>query len=136
MPLGLDPSNIRNPEFRDLLTRAREEMVAGNNRECVQLCGEAYLLALQRYPAVRAGLDETLADEGYQRGIAEGITRVAPYLWPRFVSKLDMSGPEPAIGFDRKNVSYAEAIEYFEFTMDLLVAAEAGVAPRDGGGFR
>ena len=46
------------------------------------------------------------------------MTRVAPYMWPRFAAKLHMEGPAPEIVFDRQNVSFTEGLEYYEFMLD------------------
>ncbi|HEY8837352.1 MAG TPA: hypothetical protein VIO16_06670 [Dehalococcoidia bacterium] len=50
---------------------------------------------------------------------------MAPFMWPRFVAKLDMDGPEPTIVFDRNSVSFVEAIQYYEFALNIIVEAES-----------
>src|SRR5262249_11523547 len=128
MPLGLKPSDIQDEALRDLMTRANAAFDAGRNRECVELCADAYLRVLGQFPAVMAGLRRTLSDERIKEGIEARIVRVAPFMWPRFAAKLQMDGPQPRIVFEREKLSTSETIEYYEFTLNLIVEAEQAAA--------
>jgi hypothetical protein len=128
MPLGVKPSDVHDGALRQLMEQANAAFDAGRNRECVERCAEAYLQALRQFPAVRAALDRTLSDEKIREGIEARIVRVAPYMWPRFAAKLDMSGPEPRIVFERERPSFSETVEYYEFTLNLIAEAEAAAA--------
>lgn len=129
MPLGVKPFDIQDKGLRALLEAANDVLDAGRNRECVEKCGEAYLATLKLFPAMRAGLDQTLSNPRIKEGIEARIVRVAPFMWPRFVAKLDMSGPEPRIVFDRDKVAFTEAIQYYEFTLNFIYEAENGAPP-------
>ncbi|MGE0543530.1 MAG: hypothetical protein AB7R89_25490 [Dehalococcoidia bacterium] len=129
MPLGVKPSAIADPALRRLMEEANAAFDDGRNRECVERCAEAYLRTLQQFPAMKAALQKTLSDERIREGIEARIVRVAPFMWPRFAAKLDMSGSEPRIVFERERPSYSETVEYYEFTLNLIVEAEqAGTA--------
>src|SRR5579862_9633988 len=124
--MALHPGDIKDAELRALLETANAALDEGRNSACVECCAEAYLLALKRFPALRRGLERSLANEEIKAGIEAKVIRVAPFMWPRFAAKLDLSGPQPAIVFDRKSVAFAEAIQYYEFTLDLVAQAESG----------
>ena len=124
--MSLQPSAIRDPDLRRLLEAANEALDAGQNRVCVEHCGDAYLRSLKQFPAVMRGLQRALENEEIKAGIEAKVVRVAPFMWPRFVAKLDLDGPEPRIVFDRQSVSFVEAIQYYEFTLNLIVEAERG----------
>lgn len=124
--MALHPDDIADAALRDLLTSANAALDAGQNRRCVELCGEAYLASLKQFPAVERGLRRALENEEIKAGIEAQVVRVAPFMWPRFVAKLDLDGAEPRIVFDRQSVSFVEAIQYYEFTLNLIVEAERG----------
>ncbi len=122
--MALHPADIGDAGLRSLLEAANAALDDGRNRECVERCADAYLRALQQFPAVMRGLQRALANEEIKAGIEAKVVRVAPFMWPRFAAKLDMDGPEPKIIFDRKSVAFVEAIQYYEFTLNLIVEAE------------
>lgn len=132
MPLGVKPSDIHDEPFRHIMEEVGAAFADGRNRECVERCAEAYLLALKRFPAVMAGLKKTLSDERISEGIEARIVRVAPFMWPRFAAKLQMDGPEPRIVFERDKLSFSETVEYYEFTLNLIADAERVEAARAG----
>jgi hypothetical protein len=122
----LHPADVKDEELRALLEAANAALDEGRNRACVERCAEAYLRALKKFPPLRRGLERSLANEEVKAGIEAGVIRVAPFMWPRFAAKLDMSGAEPRITFDRASVSFTEAIQYYEFTLNIIVEAEKG----------
>jgi hypothetical protein len=122
--MTLHPSDIKDPELRGLLEAANEALDDGRNRVAVERCADAYLLSLKRFPRVLEGLQRALANEEIKAGIEAKVIRVAPFMWPRFVAKLEMDGAEPRIVFDRASVAFVEAIQYYEFTLNLIVEAE------------
>ena len=124
--MALHPADITDEALRGLLEQANAALDAGENRRCVELCGEAYLQSLKQFPAVERGLRRALENEEIKAGIAAQVIRVAPFMWPRFVAKLDFDGGEPRIVFERKSVAFVEAIQYYEFTLNLIVEAEHG----------
>ena len=124
MPLGVKPSDIRDEALRRIMEDANAAFAGGRNRECVERCAAAYLLSLKQFSTVAAGLQQTLANERIREGIEARIVRVAPFMWPRFAAKLDLSGPEPRIVFDRDRLSFSETVEYYEFTLNLIAEAE------------
>ena len=132
MPLGVKPGDIHDPSLRGLMEQAGAAFDGGENRECVERCADAYLETLKRFPFVMSALQKTLADERIREGIEARIVRVAPFMWPRFAAKLDMSGLEPRIVFERQRPSFSETVEYYEFTLNLIADAERTEAGTDG----
>jgi hypothetical protein len=124
MPLGVRPADIEDETLRGIMEDADADFAAGRNRACVERCADAYLQSLRRYPRIAAGLQEMLADPRIQAGIEARIVRVAPFVWPRFAAKLEMSGLEPRIVFERERLSFSETVEYYEFTLNLITEAE------------
>jgi len=124
--MSLHPSDIQDAALRALLEAANAALDDGRNRQCIERCGEAYLQALKQFPPMMRGLQRSLANAEVKAGIDSGVIRVAPFMWPRFVAKLDMSGPEPAITFDRAGAAFTEAIQYYEFTLNIIHEAETG----------
>lgn len=120
------PADVQDPELRALLEAANAALDDGRNRVAVERCADAYLLGLKRFPKLLEGLQRSLANEEIKAGIEAKVIRVAPFMWPRFAAKLEMDGPEPRIVFDRQSVAFAEAIQYYEFTLNLIVEAERG----------
>jgi hypothetical protein len=123
--VSLHPSDIKDDDLRELLESASRALDVGQNRLCVEKCADAYLRGLKQFPAVKRGLERALANEEIKAGIEAKVIRVAPFMWPRFVAKLDMDGPEPTIVFDRNSVSFVEAIQYYEFALNIIVEAES-----------
>ncbi|MHB8577535.1 MAG: hypothetical protein ACYDCQ_19660 [Dehalococcoidia bacterium] len=122
--MTVQAADIRDDTLRALLEQASSALDTGESRRCVERCAEAYLSALRQFPSVLRGLHRALENEEIKAGIEANILRVAPFMWPRFVAKLDLTGPEPAIVFERPSVAFVEAIQYYEFTLNLIVEAE------------
>jgi hypothetical protein len=123
--VSLHPSDIKDNDLRELLESASRALDVGQNRLCVEMCADAYLRCLKQFPALKRGLERALANDEIKAGIEAKVIRVAPFMWPRFVAKLDMDGSEPTIVFDPNSVSFVEAIQYYEFALNIIVEAES-----------
>jgi hypothetical protein len=98
----------------------------GENTRAVRLYADAYLAAMQRFPAARKVLDQVLAHPVVRAGLTAGSIRNAPFMWPRYGAKLHADGEELTISIDRKNLSFSETVQYQEFMYDFLTAAQSG----------
>jgi hypothetical protein len=118
---------IRDPELRALMERATQLLDEDQYIACVRVCAEAYLRLLKTRPHVLQALKTVLQNERVKAGLETGTLRFAPVMWPRLAAKLQLSeGGEPTIVFDRQFVGFGEAIQYYEFTLDLICQAEKG----------
>ena len=117
---------IDDADIRGLMEGASVSLDKGDRVQCVQACADAYLLVLRTYPEVLDELRTVLKHEPIRVGIERGMLRNAPLMWPRFAAKLTFDGDEPSIVFDRKNLGLGETIQYYEFTLSLIGAAERG----------
>jgi hypothetical protein len=124
------PSNqleqIQDAELKEIMTRASSALDDGKNYECVRECADAYLLLLKKNPSVLDGLKRVVETPRVKAGLEREMIRFAPLMFPRMAAKLHLEGPEPEIVFDRQTLGFGEAIQYYEFTMNLLVMAQAG----------
>ena len=120
------PETIKDAEVRQLMERAERECEADHNVAAVRLYGDAYLLVLERFPAVRTVLNKVLAHPVVKSGLERGSIRNAPYMWPRYGAKLHVDDDKPSITIDRKNLSFSETVQYQEFMYDFIAAAEGG----------
>ena len=41
-------------------------------------------------------------------------------MWPRYGAKIDLDSDKPEVTFDRRHMSFVEAINYQEFTLALI----------------
>ncbi len=64
------------------------------------------------------------ANRGRIRGTDE-VAAAAQTLRAPAISLIGLSGDEPSINVER-TPAFAEAIQYYEFTLDLIVKAESG----------
>jgi hypothetical protein len=122
---------IQDAELRELMRQAEARLDEGDNTGCVRLCADAYLTLLERQPQVLEGLRKVLATPRVKAGIDNGTLRFAPLLFPRLAAKLQLpnegvADAKPSIRFDRETVSFSEAIQYYEFTLNLICDAEKG----------
>ncbi|HXH22940.1 MAG TPA: hypothetical protein VNN10_13010 [Dehalococcoidia bacterium] len=117
---------IKDGELRDLMARASTALDEGKNYDCVRLCADAYLLLLKKNEAVMQGLKRVIETPRVKAGLEREMIRFAPLMWPRMAAKLHLEGPEPEIVFDRQHLGFGEAIQYYEFTLNLIVTAEEG----------
>jgi hypothetical protein len=131
---------IKDTRLRELMQEATTFLDEGKNYDCVRKCADAYLLLLKENENVKNGLSRVIETERVKAGLERGMIRFAPLMWPRLAAKLhfDEQG-EPTIVFDREHIGFGETIQYYEFTLNLIVQAETGslasaMAPGGGGG--
>ncbi|MHB8574662.1 MAG: hypothetical protein ACYDCQ_04960 [Dehalococcoidia bacterium] len=119
---------IKDAALRGLLERAEAMLDAGDNGGCVHACAEAYLMLLSKNPLVLMGLRTVLATPRVKAGLENGTLRFAPLMFPRLAAKLTLpeDGP-PAISFTREQMGFGEAVQYYEFTLNLVADAEQGI---------
>jgi hypothetical protein len=115
---------IKDDELRELMARASAALDEGKNYECVRHCADAYLLLLKKNEGVRNGLKRVIETPRVKAGLEREMIRFAPLMWPRMAAKLHLEGAEPEIVFDRQTLGFGEAIQYYEFTMNLVVTAQ------------
>ena len=127
---------IRDEELRGLMEQAEARLDGGDNSGCVRLCADAYLKLLETYPLVRKALRTVMETPRVRAGLENGTLRFAPLMFPRLAVKLDV--PEegaPTVRFDREQIGFGEAIQYYEFTINLISDAEKGtLQTAEGGG--
>ncbi len=124
------PSNqvkeIKDGELRSLMEQASACLDEGKSYDCVRQCADAYLLLLKKEPQVLSGLLKVIDTPRVKAGLEREMIRFAPLMWPRMAAKLHLEGDAPTIVFDRTTLGFGEAIQYYEFTVNLVLMAEAG----------
>jgi hypothetical protein len=134
MPFSIAPSDVEDGDLRGLMESAHDALDGGEHMACVRACADAYLMVLDRYPKVIESLRAVMESERVRAGLERGMIRTAPLMWPRFCAKLLLDEGEPEIVFDRKSVAFGEAIQYYEFTLDVIVQAQTGELQTGAGG--
>jgi hypothetical protein len=81
---------------------------------------------LKKNPSVMDGLKRVIETPRVKAGLEREMIRFAPLMWPRMAAKLHLEGSEPEIIFDRQALGFGEAIQYYEFTLNLIVTAQDG----------
>ncbi len=118
---------IQDAELGQLMERANRHLDKGENLACVQVCADAYLGLLEKRPEVRVALEKVLEVETVKKALEVGSLRFAPLMWPRLAAKLRLTEAEkPEIVFDRHTLGFSEAVQYYEFTLGLILDAERG----------
>ena len=88
---------------------------------------DAYLKLLEKRPEVLAALQKVLAVETVKKAMEVGSLRFAPLMWPRLAAKFHLVEEEkPEITFDRQHLGFSEAIQYYKFTLNVILDAEKG----------
>ncbi len=119
---------IKDPELRALMERADTQMDEGDSAACVRACADAYLELLEKQPAVLQGLRTVMAIPRVKAGLENGTLRFAPLMFPRLAAKLSLPDiGAPSITFVRDQLGFGEAVQYYEFTLNLITDAEKGV---------
>jgi hypothetical protein len=118
--------NIKDPELRELMGKASALMDQDKNYDCVRTCADAYLLLLKKQPQVMTALKKVIDMPRVKAGLEREMIRFAPLMWPRMAAKLHLEGPEPEIVFDRQFVGFGETVQYYEFTLGLIILAQEG----------
>ena len=100
---------IQDEALRESLATAHKALREGNFQDVVQRAADAYLELLKRKP-------ELLAEGGIP-------ARMRVMMFPRLGAHLQREGDEfPTLVWDRENFGFSEAVTYFEFAVDQLVA--------------
>jgi hypothetical protein len=127
---------IQDEELRGLMEQAEARLDDGDNTGCVHRCAYAYLLTLEKYPIVLNGLHKVMETPRVKAGLENGTLRFAPLMFPRLAAKLHIpaDGAAPTISFDREQMGFGEAVQYYEFTLNLIADAEKGTLQMGEGG--
>ena len=124
---GTQIEQVRDDELRALIQQAKLHLDADENPAAVRACADAYLKLLGKRPEVLSALHKILAAEQVSKALEVGSLRFSPLMWPRLGAKLHLpQGKSPEIGFDREHFGFGEAIQYYEFTINLILDAEKG----------
>jgi hypothetical protein len=103
------PDEIADPTYRQEMEDANAALNDGRYLEAVRRCADAYLSMLQTRPIA--------ADEAEMTAAAR---------WPRLGVRLVLDNPRmPSMVWDRERFSFAEAITYYEFTLEQLIRLTA-----------
>jgi hypothetical protein len=104
------PTDIQDADLRALVTAARSAYMEGNYRDSVQRSTDAFLELLRRQP------------DFLTKGPFAGNTR---RVWPQLGVALKTSdGVPPQVVFERDQFTRSEAITYYEYASDSIVAAK------------
>lgn len=103
------PSDIRQPALRDLLTAARADIGRGDYTQSVRHSTEAVRQLLLLKPDIVA-----------QRARAGG-RYLPPFVGARLVTE---NVSEPQVVFDREKFSMAEAMTWYQYALESVLAAE------------
>jgi len=111
-------SDIRDAALRGDLETAFAAMRAGKGAEAVRACAAAYLAFIDRFPEVKA---ETIPLRGRE------VSRLLR--WPALGANMDpdsVRAGKPEIAFERDRFSVSEAMTYYQFVLDEILAKEKG----------
>ncbi len=103
------PSDIRQPALRDLLTAARAAIGSGDYTQSVRHSTEAVRQLLVLKPEIVA-----------QRGRAGGRF-LPPFVGARLITE---NVSEPQVVFDREKFTMAEAMTWYQYALESVLAAE------------
>ncbi len=104
------PDQVQDPQLRGLMVAAREAYLGDRNLECVEKSLEALLELLRRQPDfLTAG------------PFARNNRRAFPQLG---VTLKGAGTAAPEAAFERRQFSNPEAITFYEYVSDCLVAAQ------------
>ena len=114
------PSDIRTEALREPVQRAFDALRAGDGTEAVKVLAGALLRFVELYPEVR---DETIQMRG----------RAVPKLlrWPALGANMkpeSLKTGQPEIEFVRDRFSVSEAMTYYQFLLDEILAKEQAEA--------
>jgi hypothetical protein len=109
-------SDIQNAELRGKVEAAFAAMRAGKGADAVRAAADAYLTFIELFPEVKA---ETIAMRGRQ------ISRLMR--WPALGANMSADSVrdgKPEIAFERDRFSVSEAMTYYQFVLDEILAKE------------
>ena len=104
------PTDVQDDGLRALITAARAAYMDGNYRDSVQRSTDAFLELLRRQP------------DFLSAGPFAGNNR---RVWPQLgVALKTGDGRPPQVVFEREQFTRSEAITYYEYASDSIVAAK------------
>jgi hypothetical protein len=109
------PEQVADPELRAMLETAHQQMRQGKATDAVKTLSNAYIELLTRKPEM---LDETIEPR-------PGRSMPAVMRWPMLGANLTLesvTAKKPEIQFVRERFSTAEAITYYEYTLESAIA--------------
>jgi hypothetical protein len=109
-------SDIRDPKLRGKVEAAFAAMRAGKGGDSVRAAADAYLAFIDLHPEVK---DETIAMRG------RSISRLMR--WPALGANMTLESVragKPEIAFERDRFSVSEAMTYYQFVLDEILAKE------------
>ena len=111
-------SDIQNAALRGKLEAAFAAMRAGKGADAVRASADAYLAFIDLFPEVKA---ETIPMRG------RSISRLMR--WPALGANMSadsVRAGKPEITFERERFSVSEAMTYYQFVLDEILAKEKG----------
>ncbi len=109
------PDKVSDPDLREQLTRAHEQMRTGDATNAVHTLADAYLYMLAKKPMM---LEQTVE-------MRPGRKMPLVMRWPMLGANLSLESVQakaPQIEFIRERFSVSEAITYYEYTLDSAIA--------------
>jgi hypothetical protein len=109
-------SDIQNAELRGKVEVAFAAMRAGKGADAVRAAADAYLRFIDIFPEVKA---ETIPMRG------RSISRLMR--WPALGANMTLDSVragKPEIAFERERFSVSEAMTYYQFVLDEILAKE------------
>lgn len=103
------PEQIQDAELRALVAAARAAYLAGDYAESVRKSADAFLGLLRRQPDFLT---------------AGPFAKNPRLVWPQLGAVLKTDDGPPRVEFQRQQFTRSEAITYFEYTSDSIVAAK------------
>lgn len=115
-----EPSDIKNEKLRELVNAAHAAIKQGDYTASVRNSAEAVRQLL------------ILRPDAFTAGPLAGTRRVLPpFVGARLVTE---NVPEPQIVFDREKFVMAEALTWYEYALENIIAAEPSVGKPDSAG--
>ncbi len=108
---------IENAELRELLERAFQSLRERDSTQSVRLLVSCFLRAIELEPRV------------LRRSVSRPNGREIPAvaMWPSLGANLDLASlraGKPSVEFVRESFSSSEAMTYYEFVVETLLAAQ------------
>ena len=112
---------VADPAVRERFERARSELAQGTSTEAVHSLSDLFITLLETKPEITQAKAEANAEN-----LAREWTEVysAELQWPRLGANLireSVEAGEPKIEFVAEEFSMAEAMMYYEFTVDTAL---------------
>lgn len=107
------PDQIHDETLRTLVLEARTAYLGGKSTEAVQKSVAALLVLIQQQP------------DFIQLQRAPGVSARVGRVWPALGVKVEQAEDQPPRAvYDRETFSTSEAITFYEFALESLVAAD------------